>query len=98
MSPHPVPPQQGRLSGDQSRDRIKAELRRRKAAGERPPTLEELAAAIDRGKTTVHHHRSWMEQNGVIRIEDARREIILLNDEDPAAGPDARDQDTGVRP
>lgn len=78
----PAPDGYPRAAGEASRERIKQILRERKAAGLRAPTLDELAAATGLSKTTVNYHLRWMERHGIVRIEEARREIVLLEDEE----------------
>lgn len=70
-----------RRRGENARERIKAELRRRRAAGLAAPTLEELAEAAGLVKSTIHHHLAWLEEHGIIRIAEARRQIQLLDGE-----------------
>lgn len=82
QSPGTLAERHPRQRGEESRERIKAVLRARKRAGQRAPTLDELAEAAGMSKTNVQHHLKWMEEQHVVRIEEARREIILLEDEE----------------
>lgn len=69
----------GQKRGDDSRALIKNALRSRKDHGQSSPTLDELVAATRLSKSTVNWHLKWMVSHGEVRIEAARREIMLLD-------------------
>lgn len=70
----------GQKRGDDSRALIKNALRDRKARGLGSPTLDELVEPTGLSKTTVNWHLCWMVRHGEVRIEAARREIVLLEE------------------
>lgn len=74
-------PRRARKPGEESRALIKQALRARRGSGRAAPTVEELADEAGLAKSTVQHHLVWMVEHNEVRIEQARREIVLL---DPA--------------
>jgi hypothetical protein len=73
----------GQKRGDESRALIKNALRDRRARGLSSPTLDELVEPTGLSKTTVNWHLGWMVRHGEVRIEAARREIVLLDEARP---------------
>jgi len=73
-----------RRRGDAARQRIVSVLLARSEAGSPAYTLDELHGAIQGSKTNLRHHLEWLEERGVIGIQDAlrevtRKEVVLLN-------------------
>lgn len=79
-----TPTRHPRRRGDAARQRIVAALLERKEQGLPNPTLDELNPLVKGSLTNLRHHLTWLEEQGLIRIEDAlrevtRREVVLID-------------------
>jgi len=70
-----------RERGEQTRERIREAIHSRHQCTSRWPTLDEIVGDTGFGKSTVRWHIDWMASQQVpqVRIEPARREIVLLD-------------------
>ena len=64
------------LQGEQQRAAIRDALRQRLVGKEAPPTLDELSALLGLSKTTLRHHIRWLEQRGVVAIQEEPRSLL----------------------
>lgn len=67
-----------RIRGESSRQQIIGELARRREAGERNPTLRELADTVDMSTRTLRFHLTILEDQQIIRREPGARGIRLI--------------------